>query len=250
MVTAKKSMHRGSRKVVTDKDLDGFLPTSVQKSYFMLSNAERAVLDTALEKYRAGQSEPILVGDKKVLKPALRLMTRYRLKIEEVIDGRAVTSYTRWVDAVQVGAAENEQVCVSFSPRFEHIWLESKKLLLDSLAQKTCCYRSSQQVCHPPVYLGEKPRLNGKKARHIGRTSRSARTDSVKDADGSVIREAPLAAWANFRNRALYTAIRAINKKTDLNITLKSLEQAEHGRVTALIFAIKARTVSKGEPSS
>jgi len=58
-----------------------------------------------------------------------------------------------------------------------------------------------------------------------------------------------LAAWANFRNRALYTAIRAINKKTDLNITLKSLEQAEHGRVTALIFAIKARTVSKGEPS-
>jgi hypothetical protein len=73
--------------------------------------------------------------------------------------------------------------------------------------------------------------------------------DSVKDADGRVIREAPLAAWANFRNRALYTAIRAINKKTDLNITLKSLEQAEHGRVAALIFVIKARTASKGEPS-
>jgi hypothetical protein len=51
------------------------------------------------------------------------------------------------------------------------------------------------------------------------------------------------------RNRAFITAIRSINKKTDLNITLKSLEQAEHGRVTALIFAIKARTVSKGEPS-
>jgi hypothetical protein len=59
-----------------------------------------------------------------------------------------------------------------------------------------------------------------------------------------------LAAWANFRNRALYTAIRAINKKTDLNITLKSLEQAEHGRVTALIFAIKAQTTSKGKPSA
>ena len=95
-------MHRGSRKVVTDKDLEQFLPTSVQKSYFMLSDAERGVLNTALEKYRPGQSEPILVDGRKVLKPALRLMARYRLKVEEVLDGRAVTSYTRWVDAVQV----------------------------------------------------------------------------------------------------------------------------------------------------
>ena len=36
--------------------------------------------------------EPILVGGKKVLKPALRLMTWYRLKIEEVLDGR-VTAF-------------------------------------------------------------------------------------------------------------------------------------------------------------
>jgi len=76
------------------------------------------------------------LGDKKVLKPALRLMTYYRLKIEQVLNGRAVTSYTRWVDAVQVMGAENEQVCVTFSPRFEDVWLESKKRLLDSLTQK------------------------------------------------------------------------------------------------------------------
>ena len=73
--------------------------------------------------------------------------------------------------------------------------------------------------------------------------------DSVKDADGNVVREARLAAWANFRQRALNIAIAEINAKTDLNIALESLEQAEHGRVAALIFAIKARTVSKGEPS-
>ena len=52
---------------------------------------------------------------------ALRLMTYYRLKIDEVLDARAVTSYTRWVDAVQVRGAENEDICVTFSPRFEHI---------------------------------------------------------------------------------------------------------------------------------
>jgi hypothetical protein len=67
-------------------DLGEVLPTSVQKSYFMLSGVERAVLDTALEKYRPGQAEPILVGGKKVLKSALRLMTLYRLKIEEVLE--------------------------------------------------------------------------------------------------------------------------------------------------------------------
>ena len=53
-----------------------FLPTAVQKSYFMLSDAERTVLNTALGKYRPGQSESILVGGIKALKPALRLMTR------------------------------------------------------------------------------------------------------------------------------------------------------------------------------
>jgi hypothetical protein len=46
-------MYRGSRKVVTDKDLEQFLPTSVQKSYFMLADVERTILNTALEKVSA-----------------------------------------------------------------------------------------------------------------------------------------------------------------------------------------------------
>ena len=41
---------------------------------------ERNVLHRALEKYRPGQSDPILVGGKKVFKPALRLMIDYRLR--------------------------------------------------------------------------------------------------------------------------------------------------------------------------
>jgi Initiator Replication protein len=73
--------------------------------------------------------------------------------------------------------------------------------------------------------------------------------DPVKDTDGNVIREARLGAWANFRQRALNIAMAEINAKTDLNIALESLEQAEHQRVAALIFTIKARTVSKGKPS-
>jgi hypothetical protein len=83
MGTAKGSVQRRRppRNVIR-KGLGEFLPTSVQKSYFMLSDAERAVLNSALVKYRPGQSEPILVGGDNRLKPALRLMADYRLMIE------------------------------------------------------------------------------------------------------------------------------------------------------------------------
>jgi len=48
------------------------------------------------------QAEPILVGGMKTFKPALRLATSYRLVIEEIKGSEIITSYTRWVDAVQV----------------------------------------------------------------------------------------------------------------------------------------------------
>ena len=76
------------------------------------------------------------MGGHKVFKPALRLMKLYRLAIDEIQDGQAVTRYTRWIDAVEVRGAQEQEVYLSFSPRFEHIWLESKRRLLESVAQK------------------------------------------------------------------------------------------------------------------
>jgi hypothetical protein len=64
---------------VANKDPAQYLPTGIQKSYFMLSRSARAVLDTALREYRPGGPESILVGGIGQLKPALRLMTDYRL---------------------------------------------------------------------------------------------------------------------------------------------------------------------------
>jgi hypothetical protein len=52
----------GKAKKSIRRRLERFLPTRIQKSYFMLSDAERGVLNTALEKYQPGQAEPILVG--------------------------------------------------------------------------------------------------------------------------------------------------------------------------------------------
>jgi hypothetical protein len=67
--------------------------------------------------------------------------------------------------------------------------------------------------------------------------------ESVKDADGKIIHEAPLPVWANLRQRALDTAIEEINKKTDLNISLEKLERSKHRRVTTLTFSIKSQAV-------
>ncbi len=79
---------------MTNRDPAQFLPTSVQKSYFMLSRPTRAVLDTALQKYRPGRSDLILIGGISLLKPALRLMMSYRLVIQDVAGFEVLTSFT------------------------------------------------------------------------------------------------------------------------------------------------------------
>src|SRR5580704_1582561 len=109
---------------VVRKGLVETLPTSVQKSYFMLGDKERNVLNLGLQKYRPGQTEPILIGGEKLLKPALQLMNVYRLRIDEIKAGAVVTSYTRWLESVQVKGTENQEVYVTFSRRFERIWME------------------------------------------------------------------------------------------------------------------------------
>ena len=97
-------------------DPSRFIPVGVRKSYFLLSKADRDVLNIALGKYQPPKSEPILVGGARLLKSALRLLTLYRLRIDEIRDGKAVTSYTRWLEAVQL---KDESVSVTFSLMFK-----------------------------------------------------------------------------------------------------------------------------------
>jgi hypothetical protein len=60
-----------------------------------------ATYSTLVFRNRPGQSEPILIGGEKMLKPALRLMSDYRLRIEEIKGAEVVTSYTRWLASVE-----------------------------------------------------------------------------------------------------------------------------------------------------
>src|SRR6476469_6471274 len=97
--TAKMKQRR--LKSASRKSLPESLPTSVQKSYFMLSDAERNVLNIGLQRYRPDQSEPILIGSEKLLKPTVLVMRDYRLGIAEIKGAEVVTSYTRWLASVE-----------------------------------------------------------------------------------------------------------------------------------------------------
>jgi plasmid replication initiation protein len=136
-------------------------------------------------------------------------MTWYRLKIEEIKDGQAVTSYTRWVDTVQVSGAENQEVYLTFSPRCEHIWLESKRRLLKYVAQQPANIGLRSRYALR-LYSWAKKYVTVRTKRislSLEQLRKVLGLESVKDADGNIIQEAPLAVWANFRQRALDVTI-------------------------------------------
>jgi Initiator Replication protein len=95
-------------------------------------------------------------------------------------------------------------------------------------------YSAPEPVCFAAVCSGEKARHGWKEVLGL---------ESVKDAEGNVIQEAPLPIWANFRQRALDIAMLEINKKTDLYIEVESLERSKHRRVTSVTFSIKEQAV-------
>ena len=149
------------------------------------------------------------------------------------------------MDAVQVRGTENPEVFLIFSPRFERIWLESKKRLLDHVAQNPRNIGLRSQYAIRLYSWAQKYVTAGTKRVSLEEVRKVLGLESVKDADGNVIQEAPLPVWANFRQRALDTAIAEINKKTDLKIKLQSLGRSKHRRVTTLIFAIKVKAVPR-----
>jgi hypothetical protein len=87
--------------------------------------------------------------------------------------------------------------------------------------------------------VGEKVRIGRKKAHLLDR--KVFGLESVKDADGNIIQEAPLTVWANFRQRALAVATVEITKKTDLKVSIESIERSKHRRVTAVILSIEEK---------
>ena len=194
------------------KDPARFLPTSIEKSYFMLSRSARAVLDTALQKYRPGRTYLIPVGGIDQLKPALRLMTAYRLVIQEITAAEVFTSYTRWLECVQL-KEDTKEIYVTFSPRFERIWLESRKRLLEYREQKPANAALRSQYSLRLYSWAKKYAEDGVKSISLEELRRVFGLESIKDSQGNIIKEAPLPIWANFKQRRLMSRFGRLTPK-------------------------------------
>jgi plasmid replication initiation protein len=146
-----------------------------------------------------------------------------------------------------VKGAENPEVYLTFSPHFERIWLESKKRLPDYVSQKPANLGLRSRYALRFYGWAKKHVSVGKKRISLEQLRKLLGLESVKDAGGNIIQEAPLPVWANFRQRALDTAIAEITRKTDIGIEIESLERSKHRRVTSVTFAIKEQAVPDGD---
>ena len=174
-------------------------------------------------------------------------MMSYRLVLQNVAGAEVFTSYTRWLESVEVKEGADPEVYVAFNPRFERIWLESKKRLPDYMEQKPANTRLRSQYALRLYSWAKKHVEDGAKTISLEDLRRVFGLESVKDAEGNIIKEAPMPVWANFQQRALDVAIREVNTKTDLKIKLASIQRSKHRRVVALDFAIKTQAIPKGQ---
>ena len=122
-----RSIKRPKERLIR-KGIAEVLPTASRKAT-SCSRMQSAMYSTSVSKNIDLVSLKILAGGEKLLKPALRVMSEYRLRIDEIKGAEVVTSYTRWLASVEARGSVNQKVYVAFSPDFERIWLKSKKRL-------------------------------------------------------------------------------------------------------------------------
>jgi plasmid replication initiation protein len=141
---------------------------------------------------------------------------------------------------------ENQDVYLTFSPNFERIWLEAKKRLPEYVSQKLANLglRSQYSI---RLYGWVKKHVTSGTTHFAGAAPKLLGLESVKDAEGKIIQEAPLPVWANFRQRALDTAIAEITKKTDISIAIESLARSKYRRATSVTFSIEAQAVPNSQ---
>jgi plasmid replication initiation protein len=144
---------------------------------------------------------------------------------------------------VIVKGTENQEIYVTFSQQFEHIWLESKKRLPQFVAEEPANLALRSRYSIRLYGWAKKNGSVGKKRISLEELRKVLGLEPVEDVDGNTIKEPPLSLWANFRQRALDPAILEINNKTDLKIAIEALERAKHRRVAFVTFSIEEQAV-------
>jgi hypothetical protein len=101
---------------------------------------------------------------------------------------------------------ENQDVYLTFTPRFKRIWLQSKKRLLEYVAQKPGNIGLRSQYALRLYSWARKYVAVGVKRITVEQLRKVLGLELVKDLSGNVIQEAPLPVCANFRQRVLDVA--------------------------------------------
>jgi plasmid replication initiation protein len=127
---------------------------------------------------------------------------------------------------VQVKEGPEPEVYVAFSPRFERIWLESRKRLPEYMEQKPANTGLRSQYSLRLYSWAKKYVEYGARTISLEELRWVLGLESIKNPVGNVIKEAPLPVWANFQQRALAVAILEITTKTNLKIKLASTERS------------------------
>jgi len=131
--------------------------------------------------------------------------------------------------------------------RFEHVWLELKKLLPRYLTEKTSQASTAKSVLGSPIQLGKKYAIVGSKRVSLDRLRKVLGLESIRDAEGNMIQEAPLPVLGQLTAESLGHCHSEINRKTDLRISLEELRDGRStGRITTLTFDIKCKNSTTG----
>jgi hypothetical protein len=106
---------------------------------------------------------------------------------------------------------EQQEVYLTFSPRFRRIWIQAEKRMPNHVAQNsTTGMRSKYALC---LYGWAKKHLSARTKRiTVEEVRKLFGLESVKDANGKIIREGPLSLWGNFRQRALKAIAESIRR--------------------------------------
>ena len=105
--------------------------------------------------------------------------------IEDTYGSEVHTGYTRCLQSVDV---KEGAVYVALNPRLERIWFQAKKR-----GAEADCPRFAQQICLPTFTVGRRNTLmKDQRLFSLEELRRVFGLESVKDADGNVVQEAPL----------------------------------------------------------
>jgi hypothetical protein len=120
-------------------------------------------------------------------------------------EGTAST-YTRWLECVQVNKDAEPEVFAAFSPRFERSGL-SQESVFPSTWKKPAKAALRSHYSLRFYSWAKKYVEDGAKTISLEELRRVFGLESIEDADGNVIKEAPLPVWASFQQRAFDVAI-------------------------------------------